>query len=174
MYMDREFIRSLRDWQESLDNNRGTRAELRRAFDIDELLFLPSFYCESKRFLNWPECGTQRLACILGILSHVKEHNSSTSLAKYMAGKGNDGGRPRVNELRVKRLLQKSTRDEAYVDIVRIIKMLKGSVHIDELLYLLYYWGLEKKRKFAEDYFTFVYSGEEKNKHKNKNKNKNN
>ena len=64
------------------------------------------------------------------------------------------GGSPVVNPVRVQRLLQKSKREHAYTDIVRIIKILERKINIDSLLDLLYWWNPKAKRGIAEDYFS--------------------
>lgn len=77
----------LLSWWESLDNNRGDRARLRRAERPDDVLLTEPFF----RFMQqMPEewANPKNLfssAIVAGALSHVKEHLSSGTFATQLA-----------------------------------------------------------------------------------------
>ncbi|HEB87800.1 MAG TPA: type I-E CRISPR-associated protein Cse2/CasB [Gammaproteobacteria bacterium] len=148
--------RELADQWSQLQNDRGARAELRRCKSVDEVVMTvvfqrlchrlrPAFEGQS----NWED----RLAAIVGLLSHVEEITTGGSLARQMSMP--EGGRPVVSELRFRRLLQRD-RTELYTALVRVLRMLKGKADIHDLAHAVFYWGNEIKKKWAYDYFPNV------------------
>lgn len=142
-------IKALHTWWKGLDHNRGARAELRRARSINEVMMIPSFHFARRKFIKFfPQQVDQlRLAMILGLLSHVKQP-TSVKLAKQMSM----GDRPRVSELRFKRLLR-CERDELYQPLVRVIRLLDGQVNIGDLAKLCFYWDDHIRKELAFDYY---------------------
>ena len=151
---DQSLCQELVEWHKSLQKNKGMHAHFRRAKSVDEIIFIPSFHTTCQKFHRWFDSEKEQkcLAAILGLISHVKEHQGGQSLAASMAMDA--GERPLVSELRFKRLLQLD-RNSLYTPMVRILKHLnsKTNINICDLAESIYYWGDDQKRKWAFAYF---------------------
>jgi CRISPR system Cascade subunit CasB len=144
-------------WWEALDGYRGQRAALRRAKSPIEVHFFPVFH----QLLNQlREKGyrissndSERLALIGGLAAHVKKHVSTASLAKQMATTKSSGGGARVSGLRFRRLLAISGRDELYPFLIRVVRLLDGTVNLVSMAYSVYWWNERVKKEWAYDYY---------------------
>lgn len=144
--------KKLKEWWSDLDNKKGERAELRRAKSINEVLLLPCFYRSLQNLQTnleghkdlWQ--SQEQWAMILGLLSHIDEIDETKSLARQMADK-------EFSELRFRRLIQ-CDRDELYISLIRIIRLLKKRVNLYDLANSCYFWGDAIKQKWMFDYFT--------------------
>ena len=139
----------LASWWNGLAERPGERAELRRAATVAEVVMTPAFQRVCARFSGHfkGETGWEvRFAAIIGLLAHVREL-SSRNLAEQMAGKP-----PVVSELRFRRLLQRD-RDDLYVAMIRVVRMLKYRVNVFDLAKSVYYWGDFVKKEWAYTYF---------------------
>ena len=146
---DSPLSKGLYGWWQGLDQNRGLRAELRRARSVTEVVMLPAFHFAGRQFVKFfsQRSDKIRLAMIIGLLSHVKQA-TSVKLARQMA----TGDRPRVSELRFKRLLRYE-RDELYQPLVQVIRLLDRQVNIGEFAELCFYWGDNVRRDLAFNYY---------------------
>lgn len=149
---DSPVLKELHGWWQSLEQNRGARAELRRARGVIEVVMIPDFYSAGRRFAKFfpKQPDKLRLAMILGLLAHV-EQRSSVELARQMA----TGDRPPVSELRFKRLLR-CERDELYQPLVRVIRLLDRQINIGNLARLCFYWGDNIRRELAFNYYPHI------------------
>ena len=95
---------ALLDWWQNLEDDRASRAVLRRADNVTVVALSPAFQRLRRRLVRagWPS-GPQpgwrddRLAAIAGLLSHVKV-NDDRQLPQAMSQTA--GEKPRVSELR--------------------------------------------------------------------------
>jgi len=141
-------------WWRQLEGERGARAELRRCRNVDEVVMTATFQRLCSRLRptfakqrNWEE----RLAAIIGLLSHVKTTELGLRLARQMS----EGNPPVVSELRFRRLLQRD-RAELYPAMIRVLRMLKGKTDIHDLARTIFYWGDSVKKEWAYAYFPNV------------------
>ena len=136
-------------WWGGLNDRRGERAELRRAKSVTEVIMTPSFQKLCTRLVEQLPSGFDKesVAAIVGLLSHV-EKTTDKKLASQMS----EGSPPVVSELRFRRLLQRD-RNELYVAMIRIIRMLKKKVNPYDLIASVYYWGDKQKKDWAYAYF---------------------
>lgn len=151
---DNEAGRALLDWWDSLQDDRGARAELRRCQSPDEVAITASFQrlCQKMRPFFASERGWEgRLAAIAGLAAQVREHKPGRSLAVQMT----EGTPPAVSELRFRRLLQRE-RVDLYPALIRILRMLDNEADLMELACAVYYWGTGVKKRWAADYFPRV------------------
>ena len=65
------------------------------------------------------------------------------------------GDKPVVSELRFRRLLQHE-REELYVALIRVIRLLDGCANIHELANVCFHWGYTEKKRWAFAYFKNV------------------
>lgn len=151
---DRPLGKLLKVYWADMQQNRGERAELSRAKSVDDIILLPAFQRACQRFKpffegedNWES----RLAAILGLLAHVRKP-SGQEIALEMAGGPKPKDQPIVSELRFRRLLQKD-RQELFVAMIRILRMLDNQANLHDLANSVYYWGNRTKRDWAFTYF---------------------
>ncbi len=133
------------DWWQSLENNKGVRAELRRCDSADEVMFHPAFLRLCQRLKPEP-CQQTGLAMVVGLLAHVR-HRSNQSFAYQMAGNP-----PTVSELRFRRLLQRD-RNDLYGAMIRILRMLDHTANLPDLIASVFHWGDKVRKEWAFSYF---------------------
>ena len=154
---DNDLGKKLKEWWQELENDRGQRAELRRAKSVHEVIMLPCFHRACRQFasLFGRESRWQsRLALIMAMLSHVKQLDSDKKLAAQMA-EGSD--KPVVSELRFRRLLQ-CERDKLFVALIRVIHLLDGQANIYDIANSCFYWGDNVKKHWVFAYFSKIKS----------------
>jgi len=133
---------SVLKWWDTLEKERGERAELRRAHNITEVAFSPAYH---RLYKELPQADKEKLACVAGICAHVKE-NSEAFFAKQMA-EGNK------SDLRFRRLLAIENREELYHAMIRIVRLLGGTVNVCDLAKTIYWWNENTKKRLAYDYY---------------------
>lgn len=151
---DSEAGRALLSWWESLQDDRGARAELRRCKSPDEVAITASFQrlCQTLRPAFSNEHGWEgRLAAIAGLAAQVRKNTPGRSFAVQMT----EGNPPAVSELRFRRLLQRE-RADLYPALIRVLRMLDNEADILDLANAVYYWGKGLKKRWAADYFPRV------------------
>lgn len=143
-------------WWEGLDNNRGSRAELRRAHNLTAIALTGAYQHLYRTLLTfgWPEedkpennWRNERLAAIAGLLAHV-EKPDERSLPKAMS----DGERPPFSELRFRRLLDSSSLDEVFSGLRRALPLVKDQANVLELANDVLFWGDSVKKRWAYTY----------------------
>ncbi len=156
----------LTEWWLSLKDNSASRAELRRCNSIVEVVMTPAFQHLCQRFKHYfqnDQYWQDRLAAIVGLISHLKHDQTGSvlargeqrveKLAEQMAE--GSGDRPVVSELRFRRLLQRE-RDDLYTPMIRILRMLKGGANLYGLSESVFFWGDGIKKRWAYAYFPKV------------------
>jgi len=136
-------------WWQGLENDKGTRAELRRCDRPEAIMLHPAYAHLHHRLAphlaghwNWE----QRLASVVGLLAHVHS-GSNQPLAKQMGGNP-----PDVSELRFRRLLQCNPH-ELYPRMIRILRMLDNSANLPDLVRSVFHWNDRVRKRWALDYF---------------------
>jgi len=154
--LEEHTIDRLAGWWRGLQepHNRGNRAELRRAATVDAVIMLPAFQRLCSGFADEfrSDFDKTRLAAIAGLLAHVKETEAKIKIAKQMA-QPTTGDARRVSELRFRRLLQRS-RNDLFIPMARVIRLLDHRVNIYDLIKSVYYWGDQVKKQWAYAYFS--------------------
>jgi CRISPR system Cascade subunit CasB len=152
-----ESSRLLVAWWEGLDQDRGERANLRRAAAPSEVAFISSFHqlLGRLRAQGYPlgRNAMVWLAAVAGLSAHVKSHIGGVSIARQMAMPKLPGGNARVSELRFRRLLAVADRDELYPLLLRVVRLLDGHVNLVSLANAAFWWNDRTKREWAYDYY---------------------
>jgi len=130
-------------WWYGLENDKGGRAQLRRAANTSEVVFSPAYH---RLYNEVSAADKERLALIAGLCAHIKD-NSDVSFARQMA----EGDK--VSSLRFRRLLAINDRDELYHAMIRFIRMLGGVVNVCDLAKTVYWWNDKTKKRLAYDYY---------------------
>ncbi len=105
----------------------------------------------------------ENLAIVAGVLSHVKEDrykghegNFQRSFAVQMASPPLKWGREKracVSDLRFRQLLKIDDPDKLYPAMIRVVRLLGGSVDIVSLANGIYWWNKHTKKKWAYAYY---------------------
>ncbi|HNQ33367.1 MAG: CRISPR-associated protein Cse2 (CRISPR_cse2) [Euryarchaeota archaeon ADurb.Bin009] len=144
---------ALVEWWGGLERARGDRAALRRCRSAQEIAFVPAFHRLRHDLSRIAPVDAEKLAVVAGILSHVRKNDYSLRFAQQMATSKDGGDRARVSGLRFRRLLKIEGRDDLYGAIVRIVRLLDGSVNIASLADGVYWWNERTKNNWAFDYY---------------------
>lgn len=136
-------------WWNSLENDRGGRAELRRAHNLTEVAFIEAYH---RLYNQMKALDRESLALVAGVCAHVKAH-SAGKFAEQMAIGDKPDDKPKVSNLRFRRLLAITDRDELYYTMVRIIRLLGGTLDVCDLAKTVYWWNENTKKRLAYDYY---------------------
>ena len=144
------------------------RAELRRAASEDEACACPGFF----RLLHMVEAAqvedgeVRRPSCSLPpyerdtllrlamLLSRVRANKDNEPLARQMADDAK--GRPKVSELRFRRLLASEGSDAQLRAWRRIIHLLGREINIADLTRVMWTWNAKTRKKLAYDYYAHL------------------
>lgn len=137
-------------WWQGLENDKGTRAELRRCERPEAVMLHPAYarlHSQLAAHLRGSWNWEWHLAAVVGLLVHVRQRNDSRSLAKQMGGSD-----PDVSELRFRRLLQCKP-GELYPRMIRILRMLNNTANLPDLIGSVFHWGDPVRKRWALEYF---------------------
>ncbi|HHJ38517.1 MAG: hypothetical protein AXA67_12705 [Methylothermaceae bacteria B42] len=151
---------SLRDWWLGLAQDRGARAELRRAKSAGDAVLFPVSIDLITRLKATPvrDHGgwIERIPLIAGLAAHLDPHaeqavlHDTTTLPERMAR--SKGDRPVVSQLRFRRLLR-TPRAELYRPMIRILALLDHQANLYELAESMFWWGPNIQKQWAFAYF---------------------
>jgi CRISPR system Cascade subunit CasB len=149
-------------WWETVNDNHGDRAELRRCRSPAEVAFVPAFY--RLKITTLQKLDPKRLAAVAGVLSHVEitpGAGERVTIAELFARPDEGGSVPRISEPRFRRLLRVADDDytELYPMLTRMIRQIKRKVPIPaipSLIWGVYRWDQKTKRAWAEAYYEHI------------------
>ncbi len=161
--MNRDFQKNprlhaaLHDWWAGLKDERGDRAQLRRAHDITAIILSPAYQRAHRRLCaaGWEVEGNSplndRLAAVIGLLAHVKT-DGDQSPAQAMSKDDGGGDRPPVSPLRFQRLLEAPDLDALFSGLRRALPLIEHQISITALANDVLFWGDGVKKAWAYDY----------------------
>jgi len=157
-YKEKAFQDTLEGWWKGLEKDRGGRAALRRAKDLDAVFACASFHQDllaPLRGTGWEPTDRQvdALAAVAGILVHVKEDLPKGSFAEVMARPSREGSKAAVSDVRFRRLLAADGPGELLSALVRMVRLVDGKANIRELAGALLSWGDARRKDWALDYY---------------------
>ena len=133
--MVQESRKPIERWWQSLDENRGDRAVLRRAMVPDDVLLTAAF----ARFLRqmppgWPDSKVPitGAAMVAAVVAGV-DKNIEESFAAALATDNNSKGRAVMSELRFQQLQKSRSPEEFFIRIRRAVNLLERKVNIVSL-----------------------------------------
>lgn len=151
-----DFRKTLEDWSQTLKDSRGDRAQLRRAKTAEEVLVSPAYQRTliailRSRKLNPSLSQQERLALGAGVLSHAESLTDGPPMPRRL-------GQLQVldesiRDLRFRRLLAVTDRDELYIGLLRMLKFMKGKVDPVSLVLGAYWWNERTKKEWAREYY---------------------
>ena len=149
-----EDARCLKHWWNDLDDNRGDRAQLRRATVPDDVLLSPAF----AHFLqampsSWAEGKTGKntvlsisdMALIAAVIARVKSEpqKTETSFARSLATPKENGSKAAMSELRFQQLQKSRSPDDFFLRVCRAVSLLGGKVNVASLADDIVHWLVE-------------------------------
>ncbi len=109
-------------------------------------------------FVRFPGTGSlERAAVIAAVLAHIREHDSSRTVATA-AGQAKGDDQRVLQPLRLRRLLAATTPDESLIAFRRLVALLGHKVNVADLAECLFDWpdetrGQRRRTRFAFDYY---------------------
>lgn len=146
----------LHKWWLGLDEDRASRAVLRRCATLDAVS-LSDAYQHFYRYMlacnAWSVDAkpwqNDKLAAIAGLLAHVKAEDAQPLPIKMSELSGD---RPLVSELRFRDLLKIETIDDLFVSLRRTLPLIDNKVNVYQLANDVYFWGDKTKKEWAYSY----------------------
>jgi len=141
-------------WWESLSATPGDRARLRRCRSPAQVCFEPVFHRLITALgpvgMKYPD----RIAVIVGVLSHVRTNIPSMKFASLMGTAKEKMKKARVSGLRFRRLIQYSEREDLYLPLIRMVAMVDDSANVADLAESIYWWNERTKKDWAFAYYS--------------------
>lgn len=147
--------RGLKDWWAGLDNDRASRAVLRRCATLDEIVLSPAYQRFYRYMLTrgWPDNAADwqndKLAAVAGLAAWVKI-DTETNLPYQMSE--TNGERPLLSELRFRALLKLENTDDVFVGLRRALPLVGHKTSVIQLANDVYWWGDSIKKRWAYSY----------------------
>ncbi len=156
-------IELLECW-ENLLKQKGDRASLRRCKSLDEIQNTSAFQrCYWKlidKFKNNEKNyePNEQIAIIVALAAYVDENKSNYDDAgeqkpDYFAYQISRGDKPKLSELRFRRLLKINDREKLFRFLIQVIRLLDKKVNLLDLLGIAYFWGDKVKTQLAYKYY---------------------
>lgn len=149
--------KTLLEWWQGLEDDRASRAVLRRASTVTAVALSPPYQRLFRRLqtVGWNADGVasrnDRLAAIVGLLARVREDRPGP-VAKAMSHKTPGEDRPLVSELRFTRLLESPDVDSLYLGLRRVLPLMDHHIDVIALANDVLHWGDKVKKDWAYAY----------------------
>jgi CRISPR system Cascade subunit CasB len=146
---------------ENLLQNKGDRAELRRCKNLEEVqltsAFLRNYWKLIDVFKKEKKApNKQQMAIIIALAAYIedgekaKTGNFSYQIAEQVSP---DNKKPKLSELRFRRLLKINDREKLFRFLIQVIRLLDKKVNLLDLLRIAYFWGDKTKIELAYKYY---------------------
>jgi len=151
---------ALADWWQSLGDNRGDRAELRRCSTLAEVAFTPAYHRLRLDLMKFSAVNADSLALVVGLAARVKNNVPGNTLAAQMATAKDPSSRDskaQVSGLRFRRLLKIKDPEELFTAMGRVVALLGSSVNLQSLAKSVYLWDdryTDIRKEWAFEYYT--------------------
>lgn len=146
----------LRRWWEGLDQNRGTRARLRRAKSPDEVFVSPDYQRGllgqlATVGITLAPNDAERLALGVGVLVHVKTVLPEGHFAHQLAPA--EASQESVRDPRFRKLLATTDPNDLFLMLRRLVAYLDGVAEIRSLVTGASNWTDKTRRAWAIEYY---------------------
>jgi CRISPR system Cascade subunit CasB len=128
------------------------RAELKRCAEPTEVFFCPAYHDLVRGLEAWGARRRATVAVIAGVLAHVKRHEASESFARQMA-RHKSREKAVVAASRFRRLIRTENREDLFMPLVRVVRLLDGVVNVADLAESIFFWGDPRRRDWACAYY---------------------
>ena len=155
----------LLEWWDKLKHNKGSRAELRRCRSLDEIqrtsAYQRCYWSGIKHFSQGerkPNKG--QMAIIIGLSAYVEnddaekktdqQEHQDFDLFGYQISRGE---KPKLSELKFRRLLKINDREKLFRFLIQIIRLLDKKVSLLDVNRVAFFWSERTKTKLAYQYY---------------------
>ena len=149
-------------WWRGLDDDRGTRASLRRAGCITDVFGVPDFHHDLLRPLELllnrqlTDSEAEWCAVVAAVLAHVEKSapgSTPAALGRYF-GSSRKGTHARISGLRFRRILAVEEPDSLMRTMIRVVRLMDKTCPIIALAAALTGWPNEvTRRAIAMEYY---------------------
>jgi CRISPR system Cascade subunit CasB len=145
----------LKRWWSGLQEDRASRAMLRRCATLDDVVMSPAYQRFYRYMLacGWPanaaEWQKDKLAAIAGLAAWVKI-DSDANLPYRMSELV--GERPLVSELRFRTMLRLETTEELFGSLRRALPLVGNTTSLIQLASDVYWWNDATRKRWAYNY----------------------
>lgn len=141
------------EWWYSLKKNKGDRAELRRCKNLQEIQISSAYlrcYWQLIKYFSQEQKfpSREQMAIIIGLAAHIEDND--TDAFGYQISCGD---KPKLSELRFRRLLKINYREKLFHFLIQVIRILEKNVNLLDLLSIAYFWGDTAKTNLAYKYY---------------------
>ena len=132
---DTQSRKELQRWWEGLEDDRGTRAELRRCATTLEVMQVPGFHHLRARLMplglsgktpDDEERDAAQLAVAVALLAHLEEQSEKKPPPRAFSTGASPGDPPPVSPLRFRQVLEARTPDELLLRLRRVLPLARG------------------------------------------------
>lgn len=142
------------EWWHEMQQDRGARAELRRAKTPTEVILTPAYHDLRYSLMPAGWRNDTALAVVAAVLAQVEIHDGKTPFAAQLAAPSAKGGdKARVSGLRFRRLLQHRTSEELMGPLIRAVRLLGKVANVADLAESVHWWNDRQRREWAFAYY---------------------
>ena len=148
---------------ESLLSNKGDRAELRRCKNLEDIqstsAYQRSYWTLVDKFkLAQNKVSNEQMAIVIALAAYIDDNkavyeDADTQKTDYFGYQISRGEKPKLSELRFRRLLKIHDREKLFRFLIQVIRLLEKKVNVLDLLAMAYFWGDKTKTKLAYKYY---------------------
>ena len=153
------------EWWDSLKQNKGDRAEIRHCKNLKEIqttsAYQRCYWSTIKHFAQekWKP-NKDQMAIIIGLSAYVEDNDTAKKTDQYehqehdfFGYQISRGDKPKLSELRFRRLLKIKDREKLFRFLIQAIRLLDKKVNLLDLLSIAYFWGERARTKLAYQYY---------------------
>jgi CRISPR system Cascade subunit CasB len=153
------------EWWKDLKQNKGARAELRRCKSLEEIQKASAYqrcYWQLKKHFTQEQQVPSRgqMATIIGLAAYIedndivkKDDQADRQKQDYFGYQISRGDKPKLSELRFRRLLKIKDREKLFRFLIQVIRLLYKKVNLLDLLRLGYFWGDKARTNLTYQYY---------------------
>lgn len=144
-------------WWQSLEDDRGQRAELRRCCSPEEVYASSAYWDNLARRLGEPfaldEIDLLHLALPVGVLARARVLESGTHFAALFAQRGQ--GSPAMRDVRFRQLLAipDDRPDDLFTMLLRFVRLMDNAASLPGLLECGLFWNDTTRICWAKEYY---------------------
>lgn len=152
-----KFKTAVWQWWQTLDKDRGQRAELRRCSSWAEVYISAAYRdhlaAQMQASFALDEKDLACLALPAGVLAHARSLEKGLHFAKLFAQRGS--GSPAMRDVRFRRLLAiaDDKTDELFVMLVRLVWLMDDTAALPGLLEIGRFWNDQSRIRWAKEYY---------------------
>jgi len=154
---------ALLEWWESILLQKGDRAELRRCKNLEDIQKTSAYQRSYWRLIEEFRKGenkvsNEQMAIIIALAAYIDDNKTAYEDADkqktdYFGYQISRGEKPKLSELRFRRLLKIDDREKLFRFLIQVIRMLDKKINLLDLLGIAYFWGDKTKTELAYKYY---------------------